>query len=222
MKIINLSASLEEKLIFKDISVSINPGELHIISGPNGSGKSSLALTLMGHPSYTVTQGTIELDGEDITHAAVHVRAQKGIYLALQYPPTLPGITVFRFFYEAYQALDKPSCDTASFENIVYSALDTVGLSRNFAQRAMHDGFSGGEKKRLELAQILVLKPRIIILDEIDSGLDKQGIESVINSINHIRNVDAQARILCITHNNMFAEKLLPTKIHIMHAGTMQ
>jgi Fe-S cluster assembly ATP-binding protein len=175
----------------------------------------------MGHPTYTVTQGEIVIAGEDITALAPDKRAQRGMYLAMQYPPTLPGISVLTFLREAYQALNQPGIKPDIFTKQVQDALEAVGLPVAFAQRAVHDGFSGGEKKRLELAQILVLKPTTIILDEIDSGLDAAGIICVDTMINKIRAERPQTRFLCITHNPALAQALNPDCVHTMNSGTL-
>jgi len=221
MKISQLSASLLEKSIFSDVSLTINPGELHIIQGKNGSGKSSLAMTLMGHPAYTITQGTVTIDGDDITYLSPDKRAHKGLYLAMQYPPVLSGISVLTFLHEASRALSLNFGTLVEFSHLVKEALEVVGLDASFMQRAVHDGFSGGEKKRLELAQILVLKPRIIILDEIDSGLDSSGITCVQAILARIRTEQPQIRILCITHNLTLAQALEPDFVHTMQDGKL-
>lgn len=221
MHISNLSVSLGDKPLFSNVSLIIKPGSLHIIMGSNGSGKSSLAATLMGHPSYTVTQGSITLLNEVITDVSPDKRALKGLYLAMQYPPTLPGITVLTFLQEAYRALKKPTIPVMEFTKLVENALNTVNLPTQFMYRSVHDGFSGGEKKRLELAQIIVLQPTTIILDEIDSGLDAAGIVCVQNVIAHIRTIQPHTSFLIITHNSALAQALNPDFIHTMQNGIL-
>lgn len=228
MKISNLSVSLNETPLIKNLSLTIEPGTFHIITGKNGSGKSSLAATLMGHPAYTVTQGTIELNGEDITTLSPDKRAQRGLYLALQYPPALPGISVATFLQEALRAVKDSTSTHLRFAQYdrsseeITCALEAVGLPAAYAHRAMHDGFSGGEKKRLELAQILVLKPTTIILDEIDSGLDAQGIDCVQKIITQIRTERPETRFVYITHNPMLVQALQPDFVHVMQDGTLE
>src|SRR5579862_66136 len=176
MIIQNLTISLNDRVIVHKLSLVVEPGSLHVLMGPNGSGKSTLAAALMGHPRYAITGGSITINGADITALSPDKRARLGIFLAFQHPYELPGVSVFSLLKEAHQARTGALIDVQEFQKLVHEALDAVGLDRSFAGRSVNDGFSGGEKKKLETVQMLILQPELIILDEIDSGLDSDAL----------------------------------------------
>ncbi|HVX00812.1 MAG TPA: Fe-S cluster assembly ATPase SufC, partial [Candidatus Babeliaceae bacterium] len=200
--------------------MSYQAGTTHIIMGPNGSGKTSLALGLMGHPSYALSSGSITLNGKDITDLAIHKRAQAGFFLAFQQPYDIPGVSFFTFLQEAYRSMG----GVASSEDLqvrVAQAFEFVGIAREYMFRPVNHGFSGGEKKRLELAQLLVLNPCVVILDEPDSGIDAEGIMMIARVIKAVKQKRPEAILIIITHNTQLAENLEPDAVHILVQGRL-
>jgi Fe-S cluster assembly ATP-binding protein len=206
LEIKDLHVKREGKLILKGVNLKTGPGEVHAIMGPNGSGKSTLAYTLLGHPKYEVTQGQIILDGEDITNASTDERAKKGLFLGFQYPTEVSGVGFSHFLRTSYNALSKSLASSdrevfitvREFQNYLKKNLHTVGLGDDFLSRYLNEGFSGGEKKRSEVLQMAVLKPKIAILDEPDSGLDIDAVQAVAKAISDVSTPDAT--IIVITH----------------------
>lgn len=206
LEIRDLHVQREGKLILKGVNLKTGPGEVHAIMGPNGSGKSTLAYTLLGHPKYEVTQGQIILDGEDITHASTDERAKKGLFLGFQYPTEVSGVGFSHFLRTSYNALSKSLASSdrevfitvREFQNYLKKNLQTVGLGDDFLSRYLNEGFSGGEKKRSEVLQMAVLKPKVSILDEPDSGLDIDAVQAVAKAISDVSTPDAT--IIVITH----------------------
>jgi Fe-S cluster assembly ATP-binding protein len=206
LEIIDLHVQREGKPILNGVNLKTGPGEVHAIMGPNGSGKSTLAYTLLGHPKYEVTKGKILLDGEDITEAATDERAKKGLFLGFQYPTEVSGVGYSHFLRTAYNALSKSlqSSDrevfitVREFQNYLKKNLQTVGLREDFLGRYLNEGFSGGEKKRSEVLQMAVLKPKVSILDEPDSGLDIDAVQAVAKAISDVSTPDAT--VIVITH----------------------
>jgi len=206
LEIVDLHVQREGKPILKGVNLKTGPGEIHAIMGPNGSGKSTLAYTLLGHPKYEVTQGKILLDGEDITNASTDERAKKGLFLGFQYPTEVSGVGYSHFLRTAYNALSKSlqSSDrevfitVREFQNYLKKNLQTVGLRDDFLGRYLNEGFSGGEKKRSEVLQMAVLKPKVSILDEPDSGLDIDAVQAVAKAISDVSTPDAT--VIVITH----------------------
>lgn len=206
LEIVDLHVQREGKPILKGVNLKTGSGEVHAIMGPNGSGKSTLAYTLLGHPKYEVTQGKILLDGEDITKANTDERAKKGLFLGFQYPTEVSGVGYSHFLRTAYNALSKSlqSSDrevfitVREFQNYLKKNLQTVGLGEDFLGRYLNEGFSGGEKKRSEVLQMAVLKPKVSILDEPDSGLDIDAVQSVAKAISDISTKDST--VIVITH----------------------
>ncbi|MEM3144042.1 MAG: Fe-S cluster assembly ATPase SufC [Candidatus Nitrosotenuis sp.] len=206
LEIIDLHVQREGKPILNGVNLKTGPGEVHAIMGPNGSGKSTLAYTLLGHPKYEVTKGKILLDGEDITDAATDERAKKGLFLGFQYPTEVSGVGYSHFLRTAYNALSKSlqSSDrevfitVREFQNYLKKNLQTVGLREDFLGRYLNEGFSGGEKKRSEVLQMAVLKPKVSILDEPDSGLDIDAVQAVAKAISNVSTPDAT--VIVITH----------------------
>ncbi len=220
IKFSHLSVLFNDTLILKDISLVLEKGTIHALMGPNGSGKSTLAATLMGYPQYQIAGGSIFFDGQDLSTLPIEQRARAGLFLACQYPPAVPGVEVFTFLKEAHRMLTRQDLSVAVFKDLLYSVLDTVKLDHSFAYRALNDGFSGGEKKRLEVAQLLLFKPRCAVLDEIDSGLD-------IDALSHLTDIIKQEQkrtdmtLLLITHYNRMLEYIHPDYVHILYKGTL-
>jgi len=206
LEIRDLHVQREGKLILKGVNLKTGPGEVHAIMGPNGSGKSTLAYTLLGHPKYEVIKGQIILDGEDITHASTDERAKKGLFLGFQYPTEVSGVGFSHFLRTSYNALSKSLASSdrevfitvREFQNYLKKNLQTVGLGDDFLSRYLNEGFSGGEKKRSEVLQMAVLKPKVSILDEPDSGLDIDAVQAVAKAISDVSTPDAT--IIVITH----------------------
>jgi Fe-S cluster assembly ATP-binding protein len=215
----NLHVSIKDQPILTGLSLTINPGEIHVIMGPNGSGKSTLANTLMGHPNYTVTKGTIVLDGTDITHLSPDKRARLGLFLSMQHPPELAGVSMSQFLRLAKNTLSNTTVNPLDFNKNLNATLGKLGLDQTFAQRPVNAGFSGGEKKRAEIAQALLLNPTYAILDEIDSGLDVDGLRMTADGINQFKNPNNS--LLLITHYNRILEYIVPNHVHIMVKGTI-
>ena len=200
LSINNISVSVLDKPVLKDILLSISSGEVHAIMGPNGSGKSSLAYVLMGHPHYAITAGIILLNGENIADIAVHERAKKGLFLAFQHPLEIPGVSVASFLKEAYSAKTGLHVSVADFQRIVLDRCAQLAIDPSFITRGLNVGFSGGEKKKLEILQLLILRPDVAILDEIDSGLDVDALNSVADGIEIARQENPAMAFLVITH----------------------
>lgn len=217
----NLTLSVEDKIVVHDLSLSILPGSLHVMMGQNGSGKSSLAYGLLGLPAYQKQAGTMMFLNHDLADLSIHERSKQGIFLAFQQPLTIPGVTVFQFLKEIYTASQQPFLATQDFQELVQNVLLQVGLDVSFLYRGLNENFSGGEKKRLEIAQMLVLQPKLIILDEIDSGLDVDALRTIGRTVHTYLQANSQASCLVITHYRRILEYLQPDFVHIMHAGTI-
>lgn len=219
LQISNLCVSVDQKMVLNDLSLTLNPGSIHALMGPNGSGKSTLASVLMGHPLYNVTGGNIKWQKTDITALAPHERAQRGLFLAVQYPPALPGVRIKEFLRQACRAVQNDAFCSKQFETDFSESCALLALDSKLCDRGMHDGFSGGEKKRLELLQMLMLKPTLIILDEIDSGLDIDAIRTVGFAIAKVKKDRPEVTILIITHYQRILDYIIPDYVHIMRHG---
>ncbi|MEM2855724.1 MAG: Fe-S cluster assembly ATPase SufC [Candidatus Nitrosocaldaceae archaeon] len=224
LEIVDLHANIDDKEILKGVTLKAENNEVHAIMGPNGSGKSTLAYTLLGHPKYTITKGDIKVDGESILELSTDARAKKGLFLGFQYPVEVSGVGYTSFLRNAYNTLSKTNnmevfITVKEFHDYIKKNLDIVGFDQSFLTRYLNEGFSGGEKKRSEVLQMLVLKPRFIILDEPDSGLDIDGVKSVANAINYaIENSDAS--VIVITHYARILRYLNRLDfVHIMAKG---
>jgi Fe-S cluster assembly ATP-binding protein len=218
----NLSVSIAQKVILKDISLVVDPGAVHAIMGPNGSGKSTLTHAIAGNPMCKITNGTIQFKEKTITQLAPHQRARLGIFVSFQQPPAIPGLKVFSLLKEAYRALyPKDYIDIDQFQKQVEQYLALLNMDRSFLYRNCNEGFSGGERKRFELLQLLVLKPKFIILDEIDSGLDVDALTLVARVVNMLRAQDDQRSFLIITHYQRIFAHLKPDVVYVLCNGNI-
>jgi Fe-S cluster assembly ATP-binding protein len=208
----------EDKEILKGVTLTINDGETHAIMGPNGSGKSTLAYSIAGHPKYTITSGSVTLDGQDVLAMKVDERARAGLFLAMQYPVEVPGVSVSNFLRTAKTAIDGESPKLRTWVKDVNSALEQLNLDPTFAQRSVNEGFSGGEKKRHEIAQLELLNPTVAVLDETDSGLDIDALKIVADGVNRFR-AQAGKGVLLITHYTRILRYIEPDFVHVFVAG---
>src|SRR5213082_1507787 len=221
----NLHVALEDGTeIVKGVDLSVDSNQVHAVMGPNGSGKSTLAYALMGHPAYVITQGRIVFDGDDVTELAADERAQRGLFLAFQYPHAIPGVTVTSFLRSAINAVRKARnggvddpIAIPEFRKQLLAQMDRLQVSRELASRYLNDGFSGGEKKRVEILQLAMLKPRIAVLDETDSGLDIDAVRVVANGVQELVGPDMGA--LVITHYQRILNFIEPDFVHVMVGG---
>ncbi|KRA32817.1 MULTISPECIES: Fe-S cluster assembly ATPase SufC [unclassified Nocardioides] len=204
--------------ILKGVTLTINSGETHAIMGPNGSGKSTLAYSIAGHPRYEVTGGTVTLDGEDVLTMSVDERARAGLFLAMQYPVEVPGVSVSNFLRTAKTAIDGEAPKLRTWVKDVNGALEKMNLDTTFSQRSVNEGFSGGEKKRHEIAQLDLLDPKVAILDETDSGLDIDALKVVSDGVNRFRERDNKG-VLLITHYTRILRYIQPDHVHVFVAG---
>lgn len=204
--------------ILNGINLTMNTGETHAIMGPNGSGKSTLAYTIAGHPKYTVTSGSITFDGQDVLEMSVDERARAGLFLAMQYPVEIPGVTVTNFLRTAKTALDGEAPAIRGWTKDVKAAMSNLRMDPKFAQRNVNEGFSGGEKKRHEILQLEVLKPKFAILDETDSGLDVDALKIVSEGVNRAKESTGLG-VLLITHYTRILRYIRPDFVHVVVAG---
>jgi len=225
LEIRNLHVALEDGTeIVKGVDLDVDLGQKHAIMGPNGSGKSTLAYALMGHPAYEVTEGRILFDGEDLTELGADERAQRGLFLAFQYPHAIPGVTVTSFLRSAINANRKAAAGgeedpvpIPEFRTNLLAAMEELKVPRELASRYLNDGFSGGEKKRVEILQMAMLKPKIAVLDETDSGLDIDALRIVANGVNKL--VGPETGALVITHYQRILDYVTPDFVHVFVDG---
>jgi Fe-S cluster assembly ATP-binding protein len=225
LEIRNLHVALEDgTAIVKGVDLDVDIGQKHAIMGPNGSGKSTLAYALMGHPAYEVTEGQILFDGEDLTELGADERAQRGLFLAFQYPHAIPGVTVTSFLRSAINANRKAASGgeddpvpIPEFRTNLLAAMEELKVPRELASRYLNDGFSGGEKKRVEILQMAMLKPKIAVLDETDSGLDIDALRIVANGVNKL--VGPETGALVITHYQRILDYVTPDFVHVFVDG---
>ncbi|WP_432563398.1 Fe-S cluster assembly ATPase SufC [Kineococcus sp. SYSU DK003] len=206
------------KEILRGVDLTINSGEVHAVMGPNGSGKSTLAYSIAGHPKYTVTGGTVTLDGEDVLAMSVDERARAGMFLAMQYPVEVPGVTVSNFLRTAKTAIDGEAPKLRTWVKDVKQAMDDLRMDSSFAERNVNEHFSGGEKKRHEILQMELLKPKIAILDETDSGLDVDALKIVSEGVNRSLST-ANPGVLLITHYTRILRYIKPDFVHVFVNG---
>lgn len=219
LEINDLHVSIEDKEILKGVNLTINTGEIHAIMGPNGTGKSTLSSAIMGHPSYEVTQGEVLLDGVNILELDVDERAKAGLFLAMQYPSEITGVTNADFMRSAINAKreEGQEINLMQFIKKLDKQMDFLDIDKDMAQRYLNEGFSGGEKKRNEILQLMMLEPKFAILDEIDSGLDIDALKVVSKGINQMRGEEFGA--LMITHYQRLLNYITPDKVHVMYGG---
>src|ERR671935_7199 len=221
----DLHVALEDGTeIVKGVDLSVDQDQIHAVMGPNGSGKSTLAYALMGHPAYEITGGKIVFDGEDVTELEADERAQRGLFLAFQYPHAIPGVTVTSFLRSAINAVRKARNDGVDdpiaipeFRKELLAQMDRLKVSRELASRYLNDGFSGGEKKRVEILQMAMLKPRIAVLDETDSGLDIDALRVVANGVHEL--VSPEMGAVVITHYQRILNHIQPDFVHVFVDG---
>ena len=220
LEIKNLHVSIEGNEILKGINLTINSGEFHAVMGPNGTGKSTLAAAVMGHPKFDVTQGSITLNGEDVLAMEVDERARAGLFLAMQYPSEVGGVTTSDFLRSSINARREEGDEISlmTFIKEMDGALEDLEIDINMAQRYLNEGFSGGEKKRNEILQLMMLKPGIAILDEIDSGLDIDALRIVSDAVNKVRE-ETGLGTLIITHYQRLLNYIKPDFVHVIMAG---
>ena len=221
----NLHVALEDGTeIVKGVDLAVNTNETHAVMGPNGSGKSTLAYALMGHPAYEITEGELLLDGEDLTQMEADERAQRGLFLAFQYPHAVPGVTVTSFLRSAINAIRKARAGgeddpvpIPDFRQELLAAMERLRIPRELAQRYLNEGFSGGEKKRVEILQMAMLKPRIAVLDETDSGLDIDALRTIADGVQKL--VSPEMGALVITHYQRILNHITPDFVHVFVGG---
>lgn len=220
IKDLQVSVETEDgpKEILKGVTLTIGDGETHAIMGPNGSGKSTLAYSIAGHPKYTITGGSVTLDGEDVLEMTVDERARAGLFLAMQYPVEVPGVSVANFLRTAKTAIDGEAPKLRTWVKDVNTALGNLNLDPTFSQRSVNEGFSGGEKKRHEIAQLELLDPKVAILDETDSGLDIDALKVVSEGVNRFREQEGKG-VLLITHYTRILRYIQPDRVHVFVDG---
>jgi Fe-S cluster assembly ATP-binding protein len=223
LEVRDLHVSVEGKPILNGLSLTVPAGEVHAIMGPNGSGKSTLANTLMGHPRYEVTGGRILLKGEDVTDLAPDERARRGLFLAMQYPTSIPGVTMVNFLRAALKAVQGKDVPVREFRERLMSAMEVLKMDESFARRYVNEGFSGGEKKRAEVLQMSLLRPAMAVMDETDSGLDIDALRTVSEGINALRGSTSDSGeamgILLITHYQRILNYVMPDHVHVLYNG---
>jgi Fe-S cluster assembly ATP-binding protein len=217
LEVRDLRVSVAGKEILKGISLTVRPGEVHALMGRNGSGKSTLSAAIMGHPRYEVTSGSILYRGQDLTALPVHERARKGIFLCFQYPMALPGVQVVNFLRQSVKAVRGADVPAKEFRPLVKKHLEALGIPQQFMTRYVNDGFSGGEKKRMEILHMLLLEPALAVLDETDSGLDIDALKIVADGINRLRS--KERGILLVTHYQRMLDHVVPDHVHVLLDG---
>lgn len=222
LSIKDLHVAIGDKEILKGINLTINTGETHALMGPNGNGKSTLLGTIMGHPKYKVTQGTITLDGEDVLSMSVDERSRKGLFLGMQYPQEIPGVTNSDFLRSAMNARREKPLSLYQFIKAMDHATEDLEMDGNLAHRYLNEGFSGGEKKRNEILQMKLLEPKFALLDEIDSGLDVDALRIVADNINEMRETKKEDfGLVMVSHYERLYELVKPTHVHVLVDGNI-
>jgi Fe-S cluster assembly ATP-binding protein len=218
LEIRNLHVRVEDREILRGVDLSVNKGEIHALMGPNGSGKSTLASTIMGHPSYEVTEGSISFKGEDITEGDPEDRAHAGLFLAFQYPVAIPGVSIANFLRMALNTRREEPINVKEFRTKLQHAVDLLDVDRAFTSRHLNDGFSGGEKKRAEILQMAMLEPEVAVLDETDSGLDIDALRTVAEGVSKLQAEQGMGALI-ITHYQRILHYVKPEFVHIMMDG---
>jgi Fe-S cluster assembly ATP-binding protein len=221
LEIRNLHVSAEGKEILKGLDLDVEKGRIHALMGPNGSGKSTLANAIMGHPSFELTEGTISFKGEDITEADPDERARAGLFMAFQYPVAIPGVTVSKYLRmiinSSREARGEPPLKLKEFSKTAQEAMELMAIPRDFSSRYLNDGFSGGEKKRMEILQLALMRPEVAVLDETDSGLDIDALRTVAEGVNKF--TGPEMGVLIITHYQRILHLVRPDAVHVMFEG---
>ena len=221
LKINNLHAQVEDKAILKGIDLEVKAGEVHAIMGPNGSGKSTLASVIAGKEEFEVTEGSVELNGEDLEEVAPEERAHKGVFLSFQYPVEIPGVSVTNFMKtaidESRKARGLEDMPAKDMLKLIREKSELLEIDRKFLSRSLNEGFSGGEKKRNEIFQMAMLEPKVAILDETDSGLDIDALRIVANGVNKLKSKDNA--VIVITHYQRLLDYIVPDFVHVLHNG---
>jgi Fe-S cluster assembly ATP-binding protein len=221
LEIRNLHVRVEDKEILKGLDLDVEKGRIHALMGPNGSGKSTLANTIMGHPAFEVTEGTIVFKGEDITEASPDERSRMGLFMAFQYPVAIPGVTVAKYLRMAInahrEARGEEPVKLKDFRKMTEEAMELTNIPKDFSSRYVNDGFSGGEKKRLEMLQLALLHPEVAVLDETDSGLDIDALQVVAGAVNRYAGPDLG--VLIITHYQRILHLIKPDSVHVLYDG---
>ena len=218
LEIKDLHVSVEDREILRGVDLTLKQGETHAIMGPNGSGKSTLAYSIAGHPRYTVTKGTVTLDGEDVLAMKVDERARAGLFLAMQYPVEVPGVSVSNFLRTAVTAVQGEAPKLRTWVKDLNAAFQSLAIDQSFKERSVNEGFSGGEKKRFEVLQLELLKPKVAILDETDSGLDVDALKVVSAGVNRVRETGTTGTLL-ITHYTRILRYIKPDYVHVFVGG---
>lgn len=217
LKIENLRVEIDGQEILKGLDLEVGKGELHAIMGPNGSGKSTLANVLMGHPRYEITDGSVVFEGEDVLELEPDERAKMGLFLAFQYPSEVPGVSVANFLRTAVNSVREEELSPMEMYRLLQEKMAIMKMDPKFAERYLNEGFSGGEKKRNEILQMLMLEPRLAIMDETDSGLDIDALQVVARGVNEMRGPDFSA--VLITHYQRILRYIEPDRVHVMLDG---
>ena len=217
LEIKNLHAQSENKIILKGINLRLEPGKIHALMGPNGSGKTTLAYVLMGHPKYRITSGEILLNGKDLTKMDPHERAKEGLFLSFQQPIEISGVSISNFLRQAHNSIKEKKLSLLEFRYLLEEKAKELDIDPKFLNRYVNQGFSGGEKKKMEILQMAVLDPKIAILDETDSGLDIDSLKRVAEGVNKLKSPDKT--ILIITHYKRILDYAKPDKVSIMLDG---
>jgi len=219
LEIKNLSIEIEKKIIIENLNMKFEKGKIYALMGKNGSGKSTLANVLMGNPKYRILSGKIFLDGKDITNLSPTEKAKEGIFMSFQLPQEIEGVTIFDFLRTAYNSLNGKKLSLLQFQRLAKEKCEILGLEENFLYRYLNKGFSGGEKKKSEILQLLILNPKIIILDETDSGLDIDALQIIAHSINSLKNENKI--IIIISHYKRIFNYLNPDKVFIIYKNIL-
>ncbi len=221
LEIRNLHVRVEDEEILKGVSLDVEKGRIHALMGPNGSGKSTLANTIMGHPAFEVTEGTITFKGADITEADPDERSRMGLFMAFQYPVAIPGVTVAKYLRMAVnahrEARGSEPVKLKEFRKQTEAAMELTNIPKEFSSRYLNEGFSGGEKKRLEMLQMAILQPEMAVLDETDSGLDIDALRIVANGVNAV--AGPEMGVLIITHYQRILHLVQPSHVHVLYQG---
>jgi Fe-S cluster assembly ATP-binding protein len=222
LEIKNLHVTAGDKPILRGVDLHVRSGEIHALMGPNGSGKSTLANAVMGHPNFEITDGTVLFDGEDITEADPDERSRAGLFMAFQYPVAIPGVTVAKYLRTVLnahrEARGEEAISLKDFRKAVQAAMDLTHVPRDFSNRYLNDGFSGGEKKRMEILQLALMSPRLAVLDETDSGLDIDALRTVAHGVNEVAG-GTDMGVLIITHYQRILHMIEPNHVSVMFDG---